>query len=145
MNNRYFSQKPKNCPQTSEDTELLVFKLLINLALLEGLAASYQERIFIDHTGDSLILFRKTEDEASIVLQPDKPAFAVDLFVQQFIFEAGLDFSALRIHAGDSTKAAISANQIAKKLTADQLYSDTSDAVIMPAISLILSAEQHTV
>jgi hypothetical protein len=145
MNNRYFSQKPRNCPQSSEDIELLIYKVIINLALSEGCAASYQERIFIEVVGDSLVLFRKSEDEASIVLQPDKPAFAVDLFVQQFIFEAGLSLSALRIHAGDSTRVAISAHQIARKLTADQLYSDTSDEIIMPVISQILAAEQHTV
>jgi hypothetical protein len=144
MSNRYFSQKPRNCPVTSEDVELLEFKIILNLALQEGLALSYQDRIFMDRAGGGLTLFRKSEDESSIVLQPEKTAYAVDLFVQQFIFEAKLDLLALRVHAGDSTKAAISVHHIARKLTTDQLYRDTEEPVIMPVIASMISAEQHS-
>jgi hypothetical protein len=99
----YFSQKPRACPTTKAGINMLLLKLTIRQALIEGLAVSYSDRIFIQAEEEKIQIFRVSEPAIEIKLDSKRTASAVDYFVDQFIYEACANIDQVGFHESDAT------------------------------------------
>ena len=104
--NRYFSSRPKPCPGSHHDTEMVLLKHTMRSGLLLGKCLSYDGRIFMftngDEEGTVLSIVRTSEPDISTDLRVDNVSKAVDKFVDMFIYESNVDINAVSIHTTDS-------------------------------------------
>lgn len=102
----YFGTKIRTCPVEDRDIEMLLLKMLLREALLQGLALSYENRIYVIPAKDRLSIVRMTEPDRAVDIPVRRPADAVDRFIESFIFESDADINKVIIyHSSDSSDA----------------------------------------
>jgi hypothetical protein len=111
--NPYFSTRPKACPHSPHDIEMLLLKFTLKEALFLRKCVSYDQRLFLyldQETTDSespvMYLTRASEPDIAVALRIENLAQAVDKFVDSFIYETSMDLDKVHIH---TTAAPISA------------------------------------
>lgn len=132
--NRYFSSRPKPCPMTSHDTEMVLLKHTLRSGLVLNKCLSYAGRLFMftqeDDEGTVLSITRTSEPDISTDLRVENLSKAVDMFVNTFIYETATDIGAISIHTTDSPDSPCIPWSALRRLPLDSLQGEALQAYL---------------